>query len=190
MAAASSIRKSNQAYLDSTESGVIDDLSEVFPLTSSGTEWRGVSDRLQGGTSEGIIKREVVDEKTANVLVGSGLIQMVTELSKDFSKGTVDASEYDGIELDVLSKESLNFNVHLRTQDPEQEASYRHTVDLECLFAWQTIRIPFSSFLDENNMHWPCNIISRSLSMVLSSPGFASNAANSGIALSYCFRAY
>lgn len=161
MAAASSIRKSNQAYLDSTESGVIDDLSEVFPLTSSGTEWRGVSDRLQGGTSEGIIKREVVDEKTANVLVGSGLIQMVTELSKDFSKGTVDASEYDGIELDVLSKESLNFNVHLRTQDPEQEASYRHTVDLECLFAWQTIRIPFSSFLDENRERVDCSRLKR-----------------------------
>jgi len=149
-------KKSSSAYKESTVSGVIDDLSEPFPLTSSGTEWRGVADSVRGGTSEGSIRRESVDEKVANLLEGrvsgeNGFIQMVTELSNDPSKDSVDASDYDGIEIDVLSKETLDFNVHLRTRGSLQQNSFRHTVNLECLFAWQTVRIPFSSFLDNGS---------------------------------------
>ena len=149
----SSVRKSQQAFVEATESGIIDDMTENFPMTSSGTEWRGVSDRVRGGTSEGFIKREVIDGRTANVLIGKvtgsgGFIQMITELSKDYStKDSVDATDFDGIEIDVLSKEDLEFNIHLRVRGSLQKASYRHTVQLECLFAWQTIRVPFSSFL-------------------------------------------
>lgn len=158
----SSVRKSKQSFVEATESGIIDDMTENFPMTSSGTEWRGVSDRIRGGTSEGIIKRDVIDdgddEKTVNVLIGKvtgdegSFIQMVTELSKDYStKDSVDASNYDGIEIDVLSKEGLEFNIHLR--DPSlQKSSYRHTVELECLFAWQTIRVPFSFFTNDEKM--------------------------------------
>lgn len=154
----SPVRKSLTAYIDATESGIIDDLSDPsFPMTSSGTEWRGVSDRVKGGTSEGSIKRDVIDDVTCNVLLGhvtadeeSPFIQMVTELSKDPSKESVDASEYDGIELDVLSKEGLSFNVHLRTSRNLKENSFRTTVNLECLFGWSTMRIPFSSFKDQD----------------------------------------
>jgi hypothetical protein len=150
---ASPVRKSKTAYLDATESGIIDDMSDAFPMTSSGTEWRGVSDRVRGGTSEGSIKREVIDDKTSNVLVGhvtgeNGFIQMVTELSKDPSKASVDASDYDGIEIDVLSKEGFAFNIHLRTSGNLDDNSFRHTVTLECLFGWSTNRIPLSSFVD------------------------------------------
>jgi len=152
--AQSPLRKALDAYQECTVSGVIDDVTQIFPLTSSGTEWRGVSDRVRGGFSNGFIKREVVEDKPANTLVGnvvlgdngSGFLQMVTDLSLDPSKGFVDASEYDGIELDVLSKAGLNFNVHLRTPGSVQQASYRYTVNLEVNFAWQTVRIPFSSF--------------------------------------------
>ena len=155
---ANSIDKSKQAFRECTDSGIIDDMSEAFPTTSSGTEWRGVSDRIRGGTSEGFIKREEVEGRMANVLKGhvslqdngSGFIQMVTDLPLDPSKNAVDATEYDGIELDVLSREGMTFNVHLRTPGSLQQASYRHTEALEVLYFWQTVRIPFSSFVGDS----------------------------------------
>lgn len=154
-ASTASPQKAKLAFKDSITSGVIDDISELFPLTCSGSEWRGVSDRVRGGQSEGVILREEVEGRAANVLKGhvrlqdgNGFIQMVTDFSMDPIKGSVDASNYDGIELDVFSRDILSFNIHLRTPGSLQEASYRHTVNLEVLFSWQTIRIPFSSFVE------------------------------------------
>jgi hypothetical protein len=149
----SGTKKSKSAYKESSTSGIIDDLTEAFPMTSSGTEWRGVGDRVRGGISEGSIRRLDIDEKSANVLMGhvtgeNGYIQMVTDLCNDPSKDFVDAAAFDGIEIDVFSEETLDFNLHLKTRDSLQKNSYRYTVNLECLFAWQTIRIPFSSFVN------------------------------------------
>ena len=156
-AAATPIRKSKKAYKDAIDSGIIDDLSESFPTTSSGSQWRGKSDRIQGGISEGAIRRETVNDKTSNVLVGhvsndpNAYLQMVVDLSnKANTADGIDASDYDGIELDVLSQEGLQFNVHLRSAKSPQN-SYRHTATLECLFGWSTIRIPFSSFKDPDD---------------------------------------
>lgn len=39
-------RKSKQAYTSCVKSGIIDNFSEPFPLTSSGSEWSGFSDRV------------------------------------------------------------------------------------------------------------------------------------------------
>jgi hypothetical protein len=107
------IRKLQSSYKLCTESGIVDDLSEAFPWTSSGTEWIGVTDRVMGGSSLGSLSREMIDGKAANVLRGNvylvpgtengGFIQMATNLGWDPSESfAVDASEYDGIELDVL----------------------------------------------------------------------------------------
>lgn len=41
------IRKAAQAYTSCVESGTIDDLSEAFPITSSGTRWAGVTDSCE-----------------------------------------------------------------------------------------------------------------------------------------------
>lgn len=150
----SMISKSQGAYQDAIESGIIDDLTESFPTTSSGSEWRGTSDRSLGGTSEGAIRRETVNDKTSNVLVGqvsnqpNAFLQMVTDLANSGNTADgVDASNYDGIELDILSQEGMEFNVHLRS-DKFPKKSYRHTASVECLFGWSTIRIPFTSFVD------------------------------------------
>jgi hypothetical protein len=153
-AAAAAPKKTLQAYEECTTSGIIDDLSESFPLTSSGTEWRGISDRVLGGMSDGCIKRETIYGKAANVLTGhvslknnGGFIQMVTDLPLDPVKAYVDASEYDGIELTVLCRhEPLQFNVHVRTPGTLQQQSYRHTVELEESDTWETIKMPFSDF--------------------------------------------
>jgi len=156
-AAAPLLSKSNKAYQDAIASGIIDDLSEAFPMTSSGGEWRGTSDRIRGGTSEGSIQRETVSDKTCNVLVGhvskepNAFLQMITDLSNSENTADgVDASMYDGIELDMLSQEGLQFNVHLRSakSPAKKNTSYCHTATLECLFGWSTIRIPFTSFVD------------------------------------------
>ena len=93
-------------------------------MTSSGTQWTGRSDRLRGGVSSGTVTREEdVEGRTANVLRGKvkqsesdrgGIIQMATDLSVDPSISEyVDASEYDGIELDVLavSEEEESYNI-------------------------------------------------------------------------------
>lgn len=117
-----SVRKAKSAYKECTESGVIDDMSETFPFTSSGTQWSAFTDQVMGGVSSGSISREIVQDKTANVLRGKvslanngGFVQMATNLAKDPSKSeTVDASDYDGIELDVIYQgegEKSNFNV-------------------------------------------------------------------------------
>jgi hypothetical protein len=158
-------------------SGVIDDLSEAFPMTSCGTQWRGISDRVMGGLSNGIIERKQVVTKdealgleeyiTANILEGQvslenngGFIQMAADLAADPSQSTtVDASKYEGIELTVLHNNEYNnnsgaapqpepFNVHLRTPDCiRRPSSYRSTFMLSKPGVWETIRIPFSSFI-------------------------------------------
>jgi hypothetical protein len=106
------MRKSKASYKECTLSGVIDDMSEIFPYTSSGTEWAGFTDRVMGGASSGSISRETLAGKTANVLRGKvslanngGFVQMATNLSLHPNVSAVDASEYDGIELDVLFQE-------------------------------------------------------------------------------------
>jgi Complex I intermediate-associated protein 30 (CIA30) len=116
------MRKSSHAYVSCAESGVIDDFSEEFPLTSCGTEWSGFSDRVMGGVSIGSLVRENISDRECNVLRGEvslqnngGFIQMAAELSNDPSKTKfVDASRYDGIEVDVLckgDKKTESFNI-------------------------------------------------------------------------------
>ena len=146
-------------------------MTEVFPFTCLELEWRGVSDRVMGGLSNGIVKRELdLEGRPANVLTwhislknNGGFLQMVTDLALDPVKNSVDASDYDGIELDALfqhvntskkeseeKEEALDgsrkFNVHLRSPGTFQQASYRHTFKLPQRNKWETILIPFSSF--------------------------------------------
>lgn len=120
--AGKAVRKASHSYKSCVESGVIDDFSEAFPLTSSGTEWSGFSDRVMGGVSVGSLLREAIDGRQCNVLRGQvslanngGFIQMANDLTNDPSKSKlVDASQYDGIELDVLCKgdtQTETFNV-------------------------------------------------------------------------------
>jgi hypothetical protein len=115
-------KKSLQTFQSCTDSGVIDDLTECFPTTTSGTTWTGYTDQVMGGLSVAILTREeAFHGRTANVLRGrvslennGGFVQMATNLAKDPSKQTtVDASAYDGVELDTYydgmeTRESFN----------------------------------------------------------------------------------
>jgi hypothetical protein len=102
--------------------GTIDDLSEEFPITSSGTQWAGVTDRVMGGVSSGTLAREEFHGRWSNVLRANvklenngGFVQMATDLALDPAKSnTVNASDYDGIEIEVFydgENENENFNI-------------------------------------------------------------------------------
>jgi len=112
-----------------------------------------------GGVSDGFLKRDTVQGRLANVLTGhvslannGGFIQMATDLSLFPSSSlTVDASAFDGIELDVLydgDAPKQTFNVHLRNPAcSRQFSSYRSTFEMTKGKIWDTIRIPFTSFV-------------------------------------------
>jgi hypothetical protein len=87
-----------------------------------GSEWSGFTDQVMGGVSVGKLLRETIDGRKCNVMKGKvstfnngGFIQMATDLSKDPAISlTVDASTWDGVELDVYyqgEQEQENFNV-------------------------------------------------------------------------------
>lgn len=117
------MKKSKGAYESCINSGIIDDMTETFPATSSGTQWSGFTDRVMGGRSDGNLAREHYNGREANVLRGhvslennGGFVQMATNLALHQAESdTVDASSYDGIELDVLCKakheDHAQFNV-------------------------------------------------------------------------------
>jgi len=167
------LRKSPASYKSCQETGLIDDCAETFPLTSMGTSWSGYTDQVMGGQSTGLLTREGdFYGRVANVLRGSvknlpgqrdkfGFVQMATNLLNlqgldgiDQSVTAVDASAYDGVELDVLyepqetsNNSPENFNVHFKTDACRApQASYRATFDVTNGGVWQTIRVPWSQF--------------------------------------------
>lgn len=152
------MQKAKAAYQWCTTSGIVDDISENFPMTSSGSEWSGFTDQVMGGVSVGKLLRETVDGRKCNVMKGKvstynngGFIQMATDLSKDPAISlTVDASAWDGVEIDVYyqgKQEQENFNVHLKNSACERQfSSYRATFEAK-QGEWQTVRLPFSEFV-------------------------------------------
>lgn len=167
MFALQNVRKSKSSYIPCNKSGIIDDMSDPFPFTSSGSQWQGITDRVLGGSSNGSLSREEdIGGRKANVLRGNiecvvkseecslddngGFIQMATDLSLDPSTDLfVDLSDYDGVELDVYCEGTNaedNFNVHLRTPICErQNSSFRSSFSIQP-GQWTTVRLPWSEF--------------------------------------------
>jgi len=151
------MKKAKHAYRSCVDSGTIDDLSETFPITSSGTQWAGVTDGVMGGSSSGVLVREEFQGRLSNVLKANvrlendgGFVQMVTDLALDPSvSNTVDASKYDGIEFDIYyegDSDKESFNVHLKDSNcVRQFSSYRATFELP-QGEWTTVRLPWSRF--------------------------------------------
>lgn len=151
------IKKARHAYRSCVDSGTIDDLSENFPVTSSGTQWMGVTDGVMGGSSSGSLVREEFMGRLSNVLTASvslenngGFVQMATDLALDHSvSSTVDASIYNGVELDVYFEGDVDresFNIHLKDSNCiRQFSSYRATFEIP-QGEWTTVRLPWSIF--------------------------------------------
>jgi|AntRauTorckE5430_2_1112549.scaffolds.fasta_scaffold03661_6 hypothetical protein len=127
-----------------------------------------ICSKVVGGVSIGKLLRSEIDGRQCNIMKGKvcqvgtdqdimkgkedgGFIQMATELSKDPAQTlTVDASEWDGVELDVHfrgEQEKESFDVHIKNTSCERRfaCSYRATFEVHP-GKWQTVRLPFKDF--------------------------------------------
>jgi hypothetical protein len=130
--------------------GIIDVLDQDPPLATIGTRWELVADRVMGGVSSGTMAREHVAGRPALRLRGDvslenngGFVQIVLDLAPD--GGVLDARVWTGIEIEVFGN-GEPYNLHLRSADivrPWQ--SYR--AEFLATPKWQTIRLPFATFV-------------------------------------------
>jgi hypothetical protein len=129
---------------------IIDDLSRDDLVATIGTRWQLVTDRVMGGVSRGTLANEIVSGRPAHRMRGDvslendgGFVQMALNLAPD--GGVVDASAWDGIEIDVIGNDE-EYSVHLRTDALERPwQSYRGS--FRAGPAWQTVRLAFADFV-------------------------------------------
>ncbi len=131
------------------EDGMIDALDREHPVATSGGRWQLVADRVMGGVSSGVMRREEIAGRPglrmrADVSLenNGGFVQIALDLAAD--GGLVDASQWVGIEIDVLGN-GEPYNLHLRTADVVRPwQSYRR--EFVATPDWRTVQLPFASF--------------------------------------------
>ena len=128
---------------------ILDDRSSKTLLANNGCHWRAISDAVMGGTSSVQLVPTEVCGRTCLRLTGEvslenngGFVQASLDLSDN---GLLEAAKFSGIEVDVLANNEA-YNLHLRTDDTKIVwQSYR--ASFNATRNWQTIRIPFDSFI-------------------------------------------
>lgn len=165
---------------------IIDDLSNAPYRTRLGTSWQLVSDRVMGGVSRGQMSVEEVAGRKALRMKGEvslenngGFLQLALALSPDGQ--AVDASAWDGLEIDVIGNGS-SYNMHLRTSDIRRPwQSYRQS--FEAGAEWQTVRLPFAGF-EAYRIDAPLNVARlRRLGLVAIGRAFEADVALGGLRL-------
>lgn len=127
---------------------IIDDRSQAGLTSNLGTAWRLITDQVMGGISTGNLEACVIQARSCLKLSGEtrlenngGFVQVAADLN---TQGFLNASEYYGIELDILG-DGKNYNIHLRTGDTLQVwQSYRYCITTTN--SWQRIYLPFGAF--------------------------------------------
>lgn len=128
---------------------MIDDFKAPQRGSRLGTRWRGFSDRVMGGVSEGHVSFETIDGRDCLRLTGDvrldnngGFIQAALDLGT--WGRTFDASAYAGLSMTVGGN-GEQYSGHLRTPDNARPwQSYRaHFTAGE---GWQTVNLPFKDF--------------------------------------------
>ncbi|SLN64681.1 CIA30 family protein [Roseisalinus antarcticus] len=112
-------------------------------------DWEFVADTVMGGVSRGQVTREMVGGRQATRLTGAvslenngGFVQMAFDLAED--GGPFDASEWDGIELEVRGNDEA-YDLRLRTDRLTRPwQSFR--ADFVAPAEWTLLRFPFESF--------------------------------------------
>ena len=129
---------------------VIDDFSKPAPRATNGARWQLFTDQVMGGVSRGAMSRETVDGRSSVRMRGDvsvenngGFVQISLDLSPH--GGSIDASGFDGIEIDVLGN-GEHYNLHLRTEHTVRPwQSYRQSILASA--SWRTVRLPFKDFV-------------------------------------------
>ena len=127
---------------------VLDNFADE-PTRRVGPRWRGFSDRVMGGMSDGRLVRTTLAGRSCLRLTGfvtregnGGFLQMALDLApwpEDF-----DASRYRGIEILVYGNDE-HYNMHLRTADVRwYDQSYRAA--FHAAPEWQRLRLPWNAF--------------------------------------------
>ena len=122
--------------------------AEEGPLDIS-PDWEYVADTVMGGVSRGQAEEAVIEGRTAMRLTGrvflenqGGFVQIAFDLA---GGATFDASDYAGIELDVLGN-GQEYDLRVRT-----DALMRPWQSFRAAFRaperWTSIRIPFASLV-------------------------------------------
>jgi len=127
---------------------LIDDRQSGDLQATLGTQWRLITDGVMGGVSSGTLGTGQREGRNCLQLQGEvstknngGFIQAALELAQS---GTLDASGYAGVELDVYGNGEA-YNVHFKTSRvwlPWQH--YRASFMAEP--GWHTVRVPFAEF--------------------------------------------
>jgi hypothetical protein len=134
---------------DDTGVLIIDNRASGNLIASNEAQWRCISDVVMGGLSSCELTPALIDGKSCLHLSGAvslenngGFVQASLDLAVP---NLLDATAYRGIELEVCGNDQI-YNVHLRTVDTNvvwqsYRASFLVTAN------WQTIQIPFDTFL-------------------------------------------
>ena len=128
---------------------LLDDFTDRGGLSSFGTRWNGFTDRVMGGRSDmqaGVVE---TDGGPALQIRGSvrldnngGFIQVRLPLEVD--AGTLDATDFDGVALDVRGAPGPYF-IHLRTPDCRRPWQY-YRAELPVTREWTKVFVPFTDF--------------------------------------------
>jgi hypothetical protein len=129
---------------------IIDDMSHEPPTATIGSAWQLLTDQVMGGVSKGTMAREIIAGRPAIRMRGDvslqnngGFVQIALELKP--GGGVLDASAWNGIELDVFGNGEV-YGVHLRTDAITRPwQSYRQS--FTAYAGWQTVQLPFDYFV-------------------------------------------
>ena len=128
---------------------IIDNVSRDDLVSTLGTAWQGVSDRVMGGVSRETLRVDEQSGKRCLRLSGDvrldnngGFIQMGLDLEP--GSGLLDASPFIGLRL-VVYGNGERYSVHLRTADVVRPwQSYR--AHFAAPPEWREVRLPFAEF--------------------------------------------
>jgi hypothetical protein len=129
---------------------IIDEAGPHSPLALNGATWETVTDTVMGGLSRATLCVAHIAGREALHLVGEvrlehrgGFVQCALDLAGPGM--ALDARDYAGIEVTVLGN-GERYGLHLRTTANRQPwESWRQS--FTAAGAWQTLRLPFASFL-------------------------------------------
>ena len=128
---------------------VMDDFQDDTTRNVFGASWRGFTDRVMGGVSDGELQMGAIEGRLCARLTGrvtrengGGFVQMAMYF--EGGRAAIDASAYKGIELLVYGNDE-DYNAHIRTADAGwHDESYRATFHAEP--RWQRIQLPWEAF--------------------------------------------
>jgi hypothetical protein len=129
---------------------LIDDIGRDDFVSTLGTSWKPISDRVMGGISRAALDVEEYAGRRCLHLSGDvcldndgGFIQMGLDL--DPLGSTIDARQFAGLRL-VTQGNAEVYAVHIRTADVVRSwQSYR--AQFQALPKWREVRLPFTDFV-------------------------------------------